>query len=251
MTMLSEYDWESDTWTNNSDNPARAAFRAAVAEVALKAKATLPECNGRVDAAVKLVLNGDVELLEGGTAKVGSQSNGTTAYHIVNGSCDCKDYPKAPSNWCKHRIAAGVHKRATALANVTLDAPATDQAAPPSQPTPAPPSPATPATPLPEAPASVNVRLVIDGRDCQVTLRDTDETRLLTRLAAVLQQYPLAQACTPPPVTPAPASAPAMGEAGPTCPIHGTRLLQSKKGTGLFCPVKNPDGTYCRVRHAA
>ena len=48
MTMIASYDWESDTWTHNSDNPARTAWRTAVAEIAEKAKATLPECNGRV-----------------------------------------------------------------------------------------------------------------------------------------------------------------------------------------------------------
>ena len=58
-------------------------------------KAKLPECNGRVDSAVKLVLAGDVELLADGTAKVASQSNGTTAYHVVNGHCDCQDFAKA------------------------------------------------------------------------------------------------------------------------------------------------------------
>jgi hypothetical protein len=54
------------------------------------------------DKAVAIVLNGDVELLPDGTAKVASQSNGTTAYHIVNGHCDCRDYEKAPHNFCKH-----------------------------------------------------------------------------------------------------------------------------------------------------
>ena len=58
-------------------SPDRAAWRAAVAAIAEKAKAKLPECNGRVDKAVALVLNGDVELLPDGTAKVASQSNGT------------------------------------------------------------------------------------------------------------------------------------------------------------------------------
>src|SRR5712691_13354884 len=95
---------------------ARQAFRQAVADIAAKAKETLPECNGRVDKAVAIVLNGDVELLPDGKAKVGSQSNGTTQYFVVNGECPCKDYPKAPSNWCKHRIAAGIQKRATAYA---------------------------------------------------------------------------------------------------------------------------------------
>ena len=83
MTMVTEYDWESDTWTHNGDNAARHAWREAVAAIAEKAKATLPECNGRVDKAVALVLNGDVELLPDGTAKVASQSNGSTAYHVV------------------------------------------------------------------------------------------------------------------------------------------------------------------------
>jgi hypothetical protein len=47
--MVSEYDWESDTWTHhNSENVARAAWREAVAAIAEKAKAKLPECNGRV-----------------------------------------------------------------------------------------------------------------------------------------------------------------------------------------------------------
>src|SRR6266545_1235017 len=122
MTIVTSYDFESDTWTNhNGETPARQAFRAAVAEIAAKAKETLPECNGRVDSAVKIVLAGDVELLEGGKAKVASQSNGTTVYHVVNGSCDCKDFPKAPSNWCKHRIAAGLALRARALATQRLE----------------------------------------------------------------------------------------------------------------------------------
>src|SRR6266487_2731978 len=115
MTIVTSYDFESDTWTNHTGEPsARQAWREAVAAIAAKAKETLPECNGRVDKAVAIVLAGDVELLDGGKAKVGSQSNGTTQYFVVNGTCTCKDFPKAPSNWCKHRIAAGMQKRATA-----------------------------------------------------------------------------------------------------------------------------------------
>jgi hypothetical protein len=84
----------------------------AVQVIAERAKQTLPECNGRVDAAVKLVLAGDVELLPDGHARVQSQSNGQTIYRLVNGSCNCKDYEHAPSHWCKHKIAAGIAKRA-------------------------------------------------------------------------------------------------------------------------------------------
>ena len=67
----------------------RAIWRDAVSEIADKAKATLPQSAGRIDKAVALVLAGDVEVLGDGTARVASQSNGETVYHIVNGHCDC------------------------------------------------------------------------------------------------------------------------------------------------------------------
>ena len=104
MAIVTEISWD-DMFAGKvlPDSPARTAFREAVAEIAEKAKITLPDCIGRVDSAVKIVLNGDVELFPDGTAKVASQSNGTTKYFIVNGECTCKDYPKAPSFWCKHR----------------------------------------------------------------------------------------------------------------------------------------------------
>src|SRR2546428_36537 len=44
---------------------------------------------------------------------------------------------------------------------------------------------------LPEAPASVNVHLELAGRQVQLTLRDSDEGRLLARLDAILQRFPL------------------------------------------------------------
>ena len=88
----------------------RAIWREAVAAVAEKAKATLPQCNGRIDKALALVLAGDVDLLGDGTARVASQSNGQTVYHIVNGQCDCKDYSKASQSFCKHRLSAAIAK---------------------------------------------------------------------------------------------------------------------------------------------
>src|SRR5437870_12679138 len=111
MTIVTEYSWKDDTWTHHTDNGARQAWRAAVAEIAERAKQTLPDCTGRVDRAVKIVLAGDVELLPDGHATVARQSNGTVAYHLLSGECGCEDYAKAPSNWCTHRIAAGIQKR--------------------------------------------------------------------------------------------------------------------------------------------
>src|SRR4029450_10900414 len=103
MAIVTEISWD-DMLDGKAlpETPARKAWREAVAEIAEKAKVTLPECNGRVDKAVALVLAGDVELLPDGKAKVASQSNGTTAYFVVNGYCPCKDYERAPHNLCKH-----------------------------------------------------------------------------------------------------------------------------------------------------
>src|SRR5262249_20333295 len=119
MAIVTEYNWESDSFTYHGD--VRQAWRDAVAAVAEKAKVALPECNGRVEKAVAIVLNGDVELLPDGKAKVASQSNGTTQYFVVNGECTCKDFPKALQGFCKHRLAYGIHKRAYALAKHRLD----------------------------------------------------------------------------------------------------------------------------------
>src|SRR3989475_8356041 len=116
MAIVTEISWD-DMLDGKPlpETPARQAWREAVAEIADKAKAKLPECSGRVDSAVKIVLAGDVELQADGTAKVASQSNGTTAYHVVNGHCDCKDFAKAPHNFCKHRLSAAIARRAQEL----------------------------------------------------------------------------------------------------------------------------------------
>src|SRR5881409_247350 len=133
MVAISTLSWE-EVSSPDFGNPARQAFRAAVAEIAAKAKETLPECNGRVDKAVAIVLNGDVELLDGGKAQVASQSNGQTTYFVVNGTCECRDFPKAPSGWCKHRIAAGLAKRVAARVRAQSGAPTNGKATAPSQP---------------------------------------------------------------------------------------------------------------------
>jgi hypothetical protein len=121
MSIVAEYNWETNSWTHTGDTVARQTWREAVAEIAAKAKQTLPDCASRVEAAVKIVLAGDVELLPDGKAQVASQSNGATQYVVCNGECECRDFPKAPSGWCKHRIAVGLHKRAVALVQRKLN----------------------------------------------------------------------------------------------------------------------------------
>src|SRR6266705_1598086 len=202
MVAVHEFSWEE---VSAPDFGSRAAWRAAVAEIATKAHEKLPECNGRIDSAVKIVLAGDVELLADGTAKVASQSNGTTAYHVVNGHCDCRDYEKAPHNFCKHRLSVAIARRAQELTiakladtNGQTEQPASPQA-----------SPAVPTSTLPEAPASINVHLELAGRQVQLTLRDSDEGRLLQRLEAVLQRFPLVVKPT---------------DETPRCPKHGVAM---------------------------
>jgi len=100
----------------------REQFRQALAELASKARASLPDANGRIDAAVKLVLAGDVELLPDGTAQVASSTDPLTRY-LVNGTCPCRDFAQAPSHLCRHRLAAIFARRAHATlpALTTID----------------------------------------------------------------------------------------------------------------------------------
>ena len=93
MAIVSEYDWESDTWTHNGDNGARQAWREAVAEIAEKAKAKLPSATA-VSIRRSTSCWRRCRAVPDGTAKVASQSNGTTAYHVVNGECSCKDFAR-------------------------------------------------------------------------------------------------------------------------------------------------------------
>jgi hypothetical protein len=166
MVAVREIPWEEAS-APGFETTTRQAWRAAVAEIAEKAHEKLPECHGRVDSAVKIVLAGDVELLPDGTARVASQSNGSTTYHIVNGHCDCRDYEKAPHNFCKHRLSAAIARRARELVRAkvaSIGAQVTAQ----SQPTPA------PTAPLPEAPVSITLKATLHGHEVMVTLRGVD-----------------------------------------------------------------------------
>lgn len=150
----------------------RQQFRETVAQVAEKAKAILPTAvNGRVEAAVKLVLQGDVEPQEDGTIRVGSSD--PTRYYVLTGqACTCTDFTqgKAPQGWCKHRVAAGIAKRVNEML-AALPAPA-------PEPTP---------VALPEAPCSINFKGMLHGYEMQFTIRDADESRLLARLQTLLK----------------------------------------------------------------
>src|SRR5262249_38804970 len=116
MTMIASYNWESDSFTQHHETPARVTFRTAVLQVADKAKVVLPDNASRIDKAVALVLNGFVEMVDG-KCRIASQTNGKTIYHQVNGTCTCQDFTqeKAPNGFCKHRLAHGLYRWAMEL----------------------------------------------------------------------------------------------------------------------------------------
>jgi hypothetical protein len=121
MTIVTQYNWEDDTFTHHTDTT-RQLWRATVAQVADKATATLPECASRVERAVAVVLAGDVELVQDGSARVASQRQGRTQYVVCNGTCECRDYQdaKAPRMLCQHRLAAAIARRAAELVRTNL-----------------------------------------------------------------------------------------------------------------------------------
>jgi len=255
QNMIDDID-ESEPWP---DVPApthaeRTTYRAIVADVATRAKERLPESiNGRLESAVKLVLQHDVRWLEDGAIEVGSSSDPMKTYTLAGHACDCQDfaYGQAPEGWCQHRIAAGIAKRVgEVMAQQARDAgmtavdaheepmvdvrPATYDAATP------PPAPGA----LGEAPASCNVYVMISGHKVQVTLRDSDEARMLDRLQVLLARYPAAPAREERRDAP-----PAQTDEVPQCYIHGAMKESTKAPGTYYCPKKLANGEYCKERH--
>jgi hypothetical protein len=226
------------------------AWRVAVAEIADKAKAKLPECAGRVNSAVKLVLAGDVELQADGTAKVASQSNGNTAYHIANGECSCKDYPKAPHQFCKHRLGAAIARRAHELTQTrltSLDQGSNDNGQAPTMPEPTPDAPASvPAPALPEAPVSITLKATLHGHEVMVTLRGVDFASVKAQVEAASDWLKVQAPTQPPTRPPMQASAPPAHDGSPYCHQHKTAMKHFSKDGRSWFSHKTADGRWCK-----
>src|SRR2546428_14165153 len=82
MAIVTEISWD-DILDGKPlpETPARKIWREAVEEIAEKARTKLPECNGRVNSAVKIVLAGGVELMGHGTPEGATQGNGHPGDH--------------------------------------------------------------------------------------------------------------------------------------------------------------------------
>jgi hypothetical protein len=246
MAIVTSYDWESDTWTNNGDNPARTAWREAVAEIARKAHEKLPECNGRIDKAVAIVLAGDVELLQDGTAKVASQSNGTTSYHIVNGECSCKDFAKAPHQFCKHRLSAAIVRRAQELAKQRLeqlDHASHETSEPPAEHTKVEAKAEAPA--LPEAPVSITLKATLNGHEVLVTLRGTDFASVKAQVEQA-SEWLSVQAPAQPPTPPSQGTTPPAHDESPYCHAHKAVLKRYERNGQVWYSHKTTEGRWCR-----
>jgi hypothetical protein len=147
-----------------------------------------------------------------------------------------KDFAKAPHNFCKHRPSAAIARRAQELTKAKLEAataasheaPAGEAQVWRSNTTP------TLPPPLPKAPASCNVYITLAGRQVQVTLRDSDEQRLLARLDAILQRFPLV-------VKPTDTQARPEG----WCTQHGVAMRQNHKDGRSWWSHKTADG-WCK-----
>ena len=167
MVAVKEFSWEE---VSSPDFGARAAWREAVAAIAEKAKAKLPECNGRVDKAVAIVLNGDVELLPMAPRRWPARATARRPTMSSTGTATARTIEKAPHNFCKHRLSAAIARRAQELTKAKLDADTNGQAEPPSQPA----QPEAPTAPLPEAPVSITLKATLHGHEVMVTLRGVD-----------------------------------------------------------------------------
>jgi hypothetical protein len=239
----------------------RQSFRDTLAQVAEQARAILPtQVNGRIESAVTLVLQGDVLFCADGTVEVGS-SDPTRYYRLVGPTCTCTDYTsgKAPEGACKHRIAANLQRSVErVLARRLQPEPVVPgvpdlEPWPENDPEPEPPAevpmpqPLPPPAPaLPEAPASVNVRILIAGRECQLTLRDHDETRLLVRLEELLQRFPVPQTSAPAsPQGPTPAS-PEPAPERRFCPKDGAEMQLNQKEGRSWWSHRLPEGGWCK-----
>jgi hypothetical protein len=244
MAIVTEISWD-DMLDGKPlpENPARVAWREAIAEIAEKAKAKLPECSGRVESAVKIVLAGDVELQADGTAKVASQSNGSTAYHVVNGHCDCKDFAKAPHQFCKHRLSAAIARRTQELTTAKL-ADTSGQAEPPSQLAPA--QRDTLTVPLPEAPVSITLKATLHGHEVMVTLRGVDFASVKAQVEQASEWLSVQAPAQPPTQPPSQGTTQPAHHDSPYCHAHNAVLKRYERQGHVWYSHKLANGQWCR-----
>ena len=225
-------------------------FHQALLQAEAQARSTLEVAlHERLSAAVALVIKGKVFQTSTGLWQVDSSSRSGVAYS-PNGTCKCDDHHFNRPRYCKHQLAMFLAQRTMTLMRQPA-APVVPELVEPwpdNDPAPAPQSPPvepapSPAPGLPEAPASANCHIMIEGRQVQVTLRDTDESRLLQRLTTLLKQYP-GQA----PVSPPASQGPPQGQGKDWCarPQVAMKWNAGKDGRKGWHSHRLADGTWCK-----
>jgi hypothetical protein len=146
---------------------------------------------------------------------------------VVNGQCDCRDYEKAPHQFCKHRLGAAIARRAKELVKAKVADPNGQAPAQPDAPT----------VPLPEAPVSITLKATLHGHEVLVTLRGVD-------FASVKAQVEQASEWLK---GPAPAQPPTPGTAHPEgwCSKHGVQMHHNHKDGRSWWSHKTAEG-WCK-----
>ena len=147
---------------------AASSFLQTLTREVARMQAAHPEREGELARAHALILHGMVlpSADDPSTGQVLSSDAQTT--YSVNGVCSCQAGQHGKG--CKHLQAWKLYQYITCKLHVSTPEGLTS----------------SDTVPLPESPASVNVRVVVSGREVQWTLRDHDEARLAKRLDPTL-----------------------------------------------------------------
>jgi hypothetical protein len=159
-----EVSWD-DMMSGNLPLTPQQLFSQAVLTEAAKAKAAMPQANGRIERARDLVLAGLVQRQPDARFQVASGTAKGTHYVVDrDGHCDCPDAVKSADGRCKHVLATWIWRRARAAVetqsvNGTVSAPdgSDAQAVRPASAAPSVPTPL--ASPAPSIPAWALVEL--------------------------------------------------------------------------------------------
>lgn len=254
----------------------RELFRACLAYLVEQTQEKYPQVNGRAADAATLILQGDVTLLDDGTARVGSGSNPALVYS-VGGLCECQDFAhRAPLRMCKHKIA---HSYARTLFNKGLwvdadgvilqeehtmaydanfpeaETPTRAQAMPEPQPT-RQTQRTAPVMPQVDVPIIATVTLRLRGQLVEVKVCDVDDGNLMKRVDWLIATYPLQAAGDFPPQGQPQAGAvqqPSPPQTSPSqdggehlCTWHGKMKASTKAPGSYYCTGKMGDGSYCK-----
>lgn len=248
---------------------AHPAFAATLAQVTACAQAKMPTAQGRITRAADLLPTNQVRRSTRSLGRwVVDSASRDHSYDVADNVCNCTDYERHATHTngyaCKHVISVWLYRRVEERL-AELDTPPTTQCWAPiddqgtpchavqedcihapqwcsevssqePQDAPVQGTPSTP-SPLPEAPASVNVRLAVQGREVQFTLRDTDEGRLVERLAALLARFPVE----------APTAPPATSDQG-WCSVHSLPMRLNEKEGRTWYSHKVGD-TWCKGKN--